>query len=156
MKRYVLFSSIVATFCVGALACGPRGESKSLNEVVERAQAKFFESAARFDNPGVNENLKSVSRLLDESAKSDGVRDGNRCRRISQLLSDLVGAAGYTSRPAFGEIIHQWNELAERGGDEKGTLETQRLLSGRTFSLLTSELEGGKFSQLEREKKKVG
>lgn len=134
---------------IAIVGCGPRGETKSLDEVVAGARSSFYQRAEVVKDAEVKDELAQAARLLEASIDSPLDDSSARSERIAQILQSLTTRAGYTSRPALGELQSQWLAGAEGGM----TSEAGKLLAARTFSLLASELDGIGFALKEREKR---
>jgi len=139
---------VIAITCI---ACGPRGETRSLDEVVANARELFYSNSEGKLAPEVKEELVEVAKRLDMVA-SNSNSSAQNAADIARYLDQLIAKAGYTSRPALGELFNQWTALANA---PEGTIykPSERLLAARTFFALGSELEGVRFSLEEREKK---
>ena len=168
-KRAVTSALIISTFALTVTSCGPRGESKSLQQVFQRAlkEYKQYKDEGTPLNSEVADNLKSITKLLQNITVAKKLNEiGPDSQRVAKLLQQLVPATGYTSRPALTEIIEQYNSVAQAsskindGSDSKEILskseldmDAVKLLVARTFFLLASELKTVRFQLLEREKK---
>jgi hypothetical protein len=133
------------------LGCQPRGETKSLPEIVQTAQARY---RSALDGSSFPEKVdERLSALADDL---QGLLDGQRRdkkQKISSVIANLrklTAAAGYTSRPAFGELTNQFVGLEKQDTINENSL---GLLVARTFFLLASELEGVRFQLYEREQR---
>jgi hypothetical protein len=151
---------LLITLCL--TACEPRGETRSLNEIVDTAKEKFVALTQRKDifdkmQPDIIEKVKSVAselmKILDTVGATTNSIDKTKLqesiRTVILRLTELVQYAGYTSRPALGEIIPQFQELIDTGAYTD--ISKVKLLVSRAFFLLGSELEGVKFGLKERE-----
>lgn len=136
---------------ISTSACKPRGESKSLQDVVQTAQSRYRKAFDGSSFPEkVDGRLKEVTSELEALLKGSGDEKGRIGSVVSHLRA-LIGAAGYTSRPAFGELIDQFSAFQIQSEINKDAL---ALVVARTFFLLASELEGVRFQLYERELKK--
>jgi hypothetical protein len=94
----------------------------------------------------------ALSRLTEEA---DLERKKALANSVVDHLRALVVTAGYTTRPALGELIDQFGALAESdNGSVVADSETISLLVSRTFFLLASELKGIRFQLGDRELRK--
>lgn len=155
--RALLASSVI--FAVAA--CEPRGETISLPQVLENSKKEFSTAVGALDAKTVGElkpQLERINTLLDTMTSEKGAASlAQTSEEIAKILSQLTAQAGYTSRPALGEIAAQFREVQEsisreaKGAQE--SLSALKLLASRTYSLLASELQGVKFGLKEREMK---
>lgn len=163
--------SLVAAVVLCASACEPRGETLTLDRVLERAREKYQSALASVNAgagkdggaalpPEVAARLKSVTDELEGMVRQAGVDPSAEVARsagqVSEALADLAQSAGYTSRPAMGELVSQLEALAGSAAAEGKSFDGSkaRLVASRVYSLLSSELEGVKFSLGEREARK--
>ena len=126
--------------------CGPRGETKSLEEVLQSERQGFSLLMADVSlNQGVRKNLEALSAALRDFPESP---TGDAAVRIGLALEDLLPHAGYTVRPALGEISREFLALSSNQSRRDPGQERYRvdLLVARTYSMLSSELETRGFS----------
>jgi hypothetical protein len=111
----------------------------------------FYSNSEGNLTPKVKDELVEVAKRL-EKVVSNSVSSSQNAADIARYLDQLIAKAGYTSRPALGELLNQWTALANA---PEGTTykPSERLLAARTFFALGSELEGVRFSLEERERK---
>lgn len=155
--RALLASSIV----FAAAACEPRGETISLPQVLENSKKEFSAALNSLDGKAAGDlkpQLDKISSLLESMTKENGAASlAQTSEEIAKILAQLTAQAGYTSRPALGEIANQFREVQESMSREaKGAQESVsalKLLASRTYSLLASELQGLRFGLKEREMK---
>lgn len=145
MKTRLLALGVVA-LGLGIAGCQPRGETKTLEEVVRGAEERFHRVyAARLsDAPRLEEVTTSLQFVVDTLKGLPTVAAGTATDRYGQVgrtLSNLSNYAGYTSRPALGELAEQWLGL-RASVDAPST----RLLISRTYGVLASELEAVGFA----------
>ncbi len=128
----VLVSCLLVTMFV---ACSPRGESNSLDQVFADSVAKF--NATDKDNlpQSVSSDFELVKTSL-EQLTSTNENVSKIAPKVAQALVQLSRHAGYTSRPALGELANQY--LVIKDSDPKAA--TVKLLVSRTYSLLAEEL----------------
>ncbi len=133
--RSLLLMVAVALLC----SCSPRGESKSLSEVYEAARARY--AAVNSVAAGVSElaGLEQGLLALVDNPKADTARS------ISDTLRTLIARAGYTSRPALGELIEQYQNIAFESSEMPVNQSRAKLLAARTYNLLARELETTSF-----------
>jgi hypothetical protein len=122
--------------------CAPRGETKTLDEILARAKERFSENIARLEGlqPPVSEALQLTAKNLDMAMSSDRP-NSDLVVSISDNLLELSAHAGIPSRAALGELRSQYREL----GHTAYTPDQLRLLAARTLTLLSSELETTRF-----------
>lgn len=145
MKTRFLALSVIA-LGLGLSGCQPRGETKTLEEVVRGSEDRFhrvYSSGvpAGQTNADVSNLLKSVADTLKELRTAASGVASDRYALVGRTLSDLASHAGYTSRPALGELAEQWLGLTA-SADAPNT----RLLISRTYGVLASELEAVGFA----------
>jgi hypothetical protein len=142
---------------VAVVGCKPRGESRSVREILSESSQAYRKS---FDGEPLPERVSSrlpelsdaLSRLTEDA---DLERKKALADSIVEHLRALVVTAGYTTRPALGELIDQFGALAEAdSGSVVADGETVSLLVSRTYYLLASELKGIRFQLGDRELRK--
>lgn len=134
----------VSALLVGAVGgCGPRGETKSLDEVLSLARDRYQTALEGVNETELRSSLDELSSRLDMMSSTSGslVSDA---KSVSKLLADLTNRAGFTARPALAELSGQYREVGARvvPADEQGRV---KLLVTRTYNLLASELESTQF-----------
>ena len=135
----------LALLLAGLQGCMPRGESYTLDQVHGWAKDRY-QSAMKEFNPKTNDvkaSLSEVESLLGKLETTKGSDVAPTSQALADALNKLAPHAGYTSRPAFGALSEQYRVLAGKG---KVTTPQAKLIATRTYSLLTSELEGVKFA----------
>lgn len=131
--------------------CLPRGETQNLNDILVQARDRYRAAEQSSTSPSVKELLTQV---VEKLAAIEKVQDPAQLKPASQeislLLAGLLPHAGYTVRPSFSEIVAQYRAL---GNGAPVTTDSSlpgapeiRLLIVRTYTLLASELETGKFA----------
>lgn len=137
---------VLITVCLLAAGCRPRGESKSLDQVLEAARTRYH--SAGLDNvPGeFRSSLEKLAGQLQEMEGSGNLEDlKDYSARVLEQLEPLEAAAGLTAQAAFSEIEKQYRELSAAEGElNRASL---RLLLARTYNLLASELESTRFGR---------
>lgn len=127
-------------------ACGPRGESHTVDEIFTDAKVGYVNASAKL-SADLGTSLKTLSGSLDRLA---GVGGGGDARpiagEIAGALTTLSSKAGYTARPALAELINQYRAIANSSGAPM-TLGAAnlKLLAARTYSLLAAELATSRF-----------
>ncbi len=140
---FVIFSLLFILGCDGF----PRGESKSLDQVVSIAKERYADA----NKAGVPADLrgsldqveKSLANLLVET---DPAAVANDTKVIAKELDTLVAKAGYTSRPTITELMFQFTAFSDKAkSSAKINQAALRLLVSRTFTTLAVELETKSF-----------
>jgi len=129
--------------------CLPRGETRSLDQVYQSSKQRFYARSEGDLPSGVGEDLKTIAGNLEQAAHTPA--SGPLASQVAKTLETLTFKAGYTSRPAFGEIIKQWRAVEAHPPQSSRSQSSITLLASRTFSVLASELGGVRFSLGDRE-----
>jgi uncharacterized lipoprotein YehR (DUF1307 family) len=132
-------------------SCAPRGETRSLAEILSGSQARF---AASYKGAGLSadaqkdlDGLTAALKDLLKSRNGTGTGTDTAAVKVVEQMSQLAKSAGYTSRPAFFELLKQYEMIARgRQGQSKVAGSPQvTLLAARTYNLLARELETTRF-----------
>ena len=132
--------------------CNPRGETRTLSEVLASAQEDF---KAQLSNVGANaddvkgsivEIQTNLEMLINE--QSDRAALSKAASEIGAELATLTSRAGYTSRPALTELSTQYRQLEADAAEGAAQLNRLKLMASRTYSALASELETTRFMVL--------
>lgn len=145
ISRKTYFAIVVLVSLI-LTSCGPRGESKSVGEVLSIAQQEFNE---QLEHAGAaKEQIATVQRNLEVLINERSDRSGlsSAATEISQQLSELTRHAGYTSRPALTELVNQFRELSVDAAAGNAQANRLRLMASRAYATLASELATTKFS----------
>ena len=145
-----IFFRLVPFVVALLVGCGPRGETRTLDEVVKSARERFYVSSEGKMPADVQMELTAVASRLDKVLDSSATP--LEVAEIPKVLDGLITKAGYTSRPALGELLSQWVARSEIS-KEAASAASDKLLVARTFSALGSELKAVRFALAEREKK---
>lgn len=153
---------LLLLFALGLSGCLPRGESKSIEELMASSKERFnaSQSAAEQLSPEVKQKVQEVSNALKIlQSRDETSRHAAAAADADRALSWLVDRAGYTSRPSIAEIAAQYRVLAgdlevvinNSGEDREASSPAAaanriKLLVARTYSLVASELETTKFA----------
>lgn len=146
-----LLSLVCGVLIFGSLiGCSPRGESKTLDQVLALQKEKF-DSASKSATPDtlslVNNLGTQLERLGQGSIGQGNIEQSSatpaKLEELANSLSLATDKAGYTSRPAMTELVAQYRALSLEKHVESNAL---RLLLARTYSILSSELETTRFS----------
>ena len=156
MINYKSLLTVVAVAFLGGSVlmvsgCAPRGESQSLSDILDQSRERFRLAELKVGDSPIKAQLSAVSQKLNEIEK---VQDPTILKPATTELKNgliaLLPHAGYTVRPAFSEIVNQYQAISN--GSQittdsalPGSPEV-RLLVARTYTILASELETGKFS----------
>ena len=140
--HFLIVSALV--LCMGG--CMPRGETRTLDEILLDAREQFSTT----DRKGVPAELspsidKLAAKLQEIAAGGDSYDYVSNAHEIGDVLGQITVHAGYTSRPGFGELANQYH-FFKAGASSEGTRSQGKLLVARTFSLLTSELKTTHFA----------
>jgi len=141
--RFLLITlGLVSILCLSA--CGPRGESRPLDDILQSSQQRY-NMVRRVEVPAeVRETLdQSILNMEALLADSDVAENSGEMSRHLLILSEQ---AGYTNRPALFEIMKQYQSMKERAGQGGVHPASVKLLVSRTYSLFASELETTRFS----------
>jgi hypothetical protein len=142
---------LTVVLACGLVGCGPRGETKTLAEILQIAKADFAE---QFGNGSVLSDTSTqaqVSKIHSQlealiSDQSDRAALAKAASDIAHELASLTSKAGYTSRPALTELATQFREMTASAEKGEAQLATLKLMATRTYSTLASELATTKFS----------
>lgn len=120
------------------VACQPRGEFKTVQEVFELSKTRF-ESALKNSDNGHVEALKGISDLV-EFVTTNGYSEDLRILGIK--LGELLPYVNPTVRPSLNEQADTCLRLSELSNVSREEL---LLLGSRIFNILSSELETTSF-----------
>lgn len=126
-------------------ACAPRGETKTLDDIYQSSKARFSAVQGAAVPAEIGQPLKQVSGRLEELSAQKGSQASQTAGEVAELLAPLITKAGFTARPALGEVVSQYRMMANAAGKDIETPQA-KLLAARTYALLASELETTKFS----------
>lgn len=155
--RGVVVAGTALCLLTMVVGCNPRGESRSVSDILAES-SKAYRKA--FDGEPLPERVSSrLPELSDALARLTETSELDRKKALADAIVDhlraLVITAGYTTRPALGELIDQFGALAEtENGSVVSDSATVSLLVSRTFYLLASELKGVRFQLGDRELRK--
>ncbi len=136
-----------------ASGCAPRGETKSLDEVLGLARERFTSVQKRVPSGALS---AEASKSLDQAMKAiDGAlaassigEQAAQAKSLESAFSDLLPNAGYTSRAALTEVKKQYGQIAEQVSAEVAGLPPAadqvakvKLAAARAYTILASELE---------------
>ena len=121
----------------------PRGESKSLSDVLKISQERYAAATKSLNSPEINTQLSSIEAALNELIADPNTGRKEKATQVASALFALVQSAGQTSRPALYELAQQFVAIAKVPSAEEAQL---KLLASRTLSALASEAETTGFS----------
>lgn len=143
---------VLVLIALSLVACSPRGETKSLDEILQLARERYSAVADVTVDPQVGQTLRVVSQNLSDLEKPLGLPQfAEKSQTVAELLAGLDRKAGYTSRVSFADIADQFRVISgqalnDSGMDAKSHAARVKLLLARTYGLLASELETTKFA----------
>jgi hypothetical protein len=150
MNRLGSFARFVtASIAVLLIAgCAPRGETKSLQQVLEAARSQYVELVRNEQSETLKATLIDLAKNLEDmvAANGESAPIASATSQVIDKLSSLIATAGYTSRASMGEILMQHRVVLEDA--DKGAVNAARvkLLAARTYSLMNSELATTRFA----------
>jgi hypothetical protein len=124
-----------------AAACGPRGETNSLEQVFSAAKADFTKSKKAQVPAVVTKDFEFIEQSLAKIVATDFSKAEALAPDIAKALVRISRHSGYTVRPSIGELANQYLVLAER----ETASASVKLLVARTYSLLAQELASTAF-----------
>lgn len=137
-------STIGCSSLLFLLTACPRGESITLNNLLEN-EKKVFLSTNRNDlNQESSEKVENIVRSLERLERTEDLKSaGLEFKSIASDLDILAPHTGFTNRAPLTELKNEFLSFNENlANKNKSTL---NLLSARTYSWLTSELVSTKF-----------
>ena len=143
MKRNLSIGVLVA-LVLSCTGCLPRGETRTLDEVLTTARERFQRVEQTAVGSDVAQTIKQISARMEgtiQASAGDSARED--LRQVGDMLDSLILRAGYTSRPALGEISAQLRALGAAQHVETAQV---KLVVARAYGLLASELETTKFA----------
>ena len=156
MQSKFLQIILTAIFVLATLqGCAPRGESKSLDEVLAGSKARYSKVQNNKVPSKVESEVKEVSQLLNKIEAivySEPNRDtkgdiSNSAGKLADAIESLIPFAGYASRPGLNELRTQLTSLAENAlGDPMFYNSKAKLLIARTYIAMASEMESSAFN----------
>lgn len=130
-----VLKSLLILGCVVAIsACAPRGESKSLSQVLESAKTRYAQASSSVKDDDLSALDQSLTALIQNPSAAGA-------KSISDSLRKLIVKTGYTSRPALGELIEQYQLIGFGASEMPVNSSRVKLLVARTYNLLSRELE---------------
>lgn len=149
MKIFKLLAVLSLFLSVG---CAPRGETKTLDQILKDAEVRFSALLPTVDAKSMRGSIDTVSSKLKAIlAASSAEAAKSEAKNIADQFANLTEGAGYTTRPALGELAMQYRAIAE--AEQAPSTDSVKLLVARSYNTISSELEGNKFQLRERELK---
>ncbi len=141
MRQFVT----VLTVSLCLIGCAPRGESKTIEELVAIAQSRIAEAEVKGDTPISAEvsDLKTSLENVLTVASAGTLVEGKTMSSIGDKIIALIPKAGVTSRASLSELSKQYQIL---GGGASVGADQAKLLVARTLHTVASELETTRFS----------
>ena len=141
-KHGLVLPLLLAVALCAFSACDfPRGESKSLKQVLEQARARYKAVQTVQVNDDIEDRLLTILKTLESLEQAESIQ-AQDLKTVGNHLAKLLPHAGYTVRPAMAELMKQYLAMSEV--EQPGT-DATLLLASRTYSLLASELETTQF-----------
>lgn len=120
-------------------ACAPRGEYKSVDELLQKSKTRYVNSI----NADSLKELTVASKELE--AFTANTQHTASAKKLADILTNLNQKAGYTTRPALNELILQYQKIAANQSSENFNQSAAKLLASRTYNLLASEMQSTAF-----------
>jgi len=153
--------ALITTAALGLVlftsGCAPRGESKSLDEILVLARDRFSSIQKRVPTGALSaeasKSLEQVTKAIEGTIVANSTTEqAAQAKAIGVAFSELLPKAGYTSRAALAEVQKQYVQLAESVSSEGAGLAPAadqvaraRLAATRAYTVLASELETTEF-----------
>lgn len=150
INKIIVLSSLMLVLVL-ANGCAPRGETQSMSDLLTQARDRFRTAELKMGESPLKSTISDVAQKLVSIEKiQDPIALKPATGEIKEALTTLLEHAGYTVRPSFAELVAQYRAIANGSSvttdsSLAGSPEI-RLLLVRTYSILASELETGKFS----------
>lgn len=136
---------VLSVLSSGLLACKPRGESRTLDQIYSDARSSYV-SGSESASVDVRSALTDIAGKLDNLAEQG--RAGGDVKTlagsVASSLDGLMGKVGVTARPALAELINQYR-VASTSSSEAAGSPSLRLLIARTYTLLATEIRTSNF-----------
>lgn len=140
------FRLFLVLVLVAAAGCAPRGETQSVAEILAESKAKYAGMSKEGIDPAASKALADLTAKLEEMEKSsDTASLKASAKNAARSLAILNDKAGYTQRPALGELTAEFRGFGENAAPNADLSATSKLLVSRTYMLLAAELETLKF-----------
>lgn len=134
---------LILMVCTLLGGCAPRGETRSLGELLQNAKNRYSISLSSGNSIAVvSEELKGLVVAVTKLETGNVGQRSSSANEAARRMMKLLPHAGYTARPAFAELATQFKTLSDRGS---GSAATSKLLAMRTYNLLSRELETTRF-----------
>lgn len=149
LSAKITFSSIralpILLLSCWLCSCTPRGETHTLDQILDSARARFNKVALNAVDDSVDNQINGlVSKMESLLEKPSTIEQQGRgaLTALADELGDVTTKAGFTSRPALGQVAEQYRSLSN---DQKISSDQVKLLLFRTYSVLAAELETNRF-----------
>ena len=136
--KIFLKSLVFFTILFSLISCAPRGEHKTVDEILKISKNRFSLVA---DKSNIDELRKTVSLLEKLTSDSRGSNLKTNTQEVAKLLNELNKKSAFTVRPAMREIILQYLAIANNKESDLYNFASTKLLVSKTYSLIASELE---------------
>lgn len=128
-------------------SCAPRGENRSVDEVLRIQRERYLSLAAATKVKGeAQAGLGTLQTQLGELVLSAASAVPTKSQEIAATLTGLSPHAGFTVRPALTELIDQYRVLGSVTDTRTLGSAQVKLLVARTYNLMASELETTKLA----------
>lgn len=143
-SRFCSLLVVAASVC--AVGCGPRGESHTVEQILDDARVSYQAVSTKALSSDASA-LKTLQTSLDKLAGLGGGGDAKVVAGdIANSLNALITKSGFTVRPAMAELISQYRTVAADTASKVSIgAPNLKLLAARTYSLLTAELSTSQF-----------
>jgi hypothetical protein len=141
-SKKLLRGAVLVMTLAAMAACGPRGETKSLDEVLQIARDRYEHVKGAQVAGDVRTALDQIGSDLQDLTKAPAAA---KAADVAQLLSSLGTKAAYTTRPALAELVTQYRVMGSDSASA-GSPARVKLLVSRTYHMLAAEMETTKFA----------
>ena len=148
MRKFILSTLPALALVTSLVGCAPRGETRTLEEVLDTARSRYIEQARGEQVEPLKTTLLDLSKSLEVMTAANGAvgQVAPDASKVADTLTTLVRTSGYTSRASMGEIIMQHRVLGSDAAKGEVNSARVKLLVARTYNVPTSELETTKFA----------
>lgn len=140
------FRCLIVLLAASVIGCAPRGESKSVSELLAESKARYAQVNKDGLDAAASKALADLTAKLEVMEKaSDAAGLKASAKSAAQALAVLNDKAGYTQRPAIGELTAEFRGFGQNAAPDADLGAASKLLVSRTYMLLAAELETMKF-----------
>lgn len=135
---------LVCVLCFLA-SCAPRGETKTLDQVLADAKAEYTDVQSRASGslpPAVTTITSDVEKFVSATNATDRASVASK---IESGINQVIPTAGYTSRAALTELMKQYRAFAADTSGNSVSASASKMLVARTYLALASELRTTNF-----------